>query len=180
MVTQSNYGRLAPESNRSFRCFADIALHQQRPPTVLVYRDMEALVLMHVDSLGAYAAEASRNEARAYRDAMVDAIHTHPGPVVVVTQGWGEPWAAPILAAARSRTDAVIVRFDEAEQSWGAFFTGLHETLLDLGVDSVRLGGGWYDDSGVSGCATAVQSRLRSLGYDVMPDYDLLLCEPEE
>ena len=139
-----------------------------------VLRDRTALILMHVDSIGAYRFERGLDPEGIERR-MLEAIRTHKGPLIVVNQGWGE---GDEFVEAAERRDGYIIKFDELESTWPPFLKKLNRLLKELGVTNVRLGGFWYRPDQTSGCATKVLLYLRSRGYTVNPDQTILGCEP--
>jgi hypothetical protein len=56
---------------------------------------------------------------------------------------------------------------------WPEFFQELIPVLNELGVDSIRMGGFWYDPEHDHGCALAAGTYLSSM-FDVRYDEKIL------
>lgn len=132
-----------------------------------------ALVLLHVDSLASYAWHVGQKAER-LATRMVAAARDHTGLLVVVDQGWGELIAREIVAL--GETDGERITFDESVDDWEPFLAELIVLLREAGVDTVRLGGVWYDPTGAEGCVTYTGSALLDAGFRVIVDSDLVGC----
>ena len=150
-------------------------------------RPRRALVIVHLSSLDSLAWSQGDVAAEALAARLASAVRRHPGPVVVLDQGWAQPSPARRLVAAAldARADVTRLRFDEDTAPWGPFLTRLARSLRRLGVGSVRLGGLWWDEASarsgdaVTGCATTVYRALREGGFRVTADRTLLAIPDE-
>lgn len=138
---------------------------------------MHALVIVHLSSLDAFAAECGKPEARALADAIVyaakDALRAGRR-VYVIDQFWSGPIRDPAAAVLR-QIGAAFLRFDEQQASWGWFLPRLRGRLRRDGVTRVTIGGLWFDPNLKTGCATEVYRYLR----EQMPttvDEDIVGC----
>lgn len=142
-----------------------------------------ALLYIHVDSLDGYADEATRDEADEVKNNMISAMDRYDDAlVIVVHQGWRTARAREIIAAAQRRPKHFVMEFDESVQSWPSFFLKLGKLLKEHEVESVVLGGCWWDPSkkkgGGRGCATHTYHWLKRKGYAVHPRTELLAADP--
>lgn len=147
---------------------------------------MDALVLVHLSSLDAYAELEGDAAAGRLASRMLRSAEIHDGPVFVVDQGWAyrgrhSDARRALVRAVRLlmlEKDVVWVRWNERDVEWPRFLSELADLLAEKGVASVRLGGVWYDPSGEFGCTTEAAQFLATR-FDVRVDDRLVACVPE-
>lgn len=146
---------------------------------------MDALVLVHLSSLDAYAELEGDAAAGRLAERMLEGAETHDGPVFVVDQGWAYRGRRSEARRALARAlrllmlekDVLWVRWNETDVDWPRFLLELADLLADKGVTSVRLGGVWYDPGGELGCTTEAAQFLSSR-FEVRVDDRLVACVP--
>ncbi len=172
--------------------FDGIRIERVPRPARFTGPGVEALVIVHLDSLDSFTAQCidgrGRSEGRARGDALAEriatAVEAHVGPVYIVTQQWpvhpashGAPRRA-ILPRLHARQDVTWIRFDEDTQEWDTFLPQLLRRLRRDGAGHARVGGIWYHEEETEGCATRVLTYLRE-HFSATVATDLVACESE-
>jgi hypothetical protein len=135
---------------------------------------MDALVLIHLDSLASL--QAHSGEGNVLASALEYEAKTHEGPVIGVVQGWDERIARGVVRAIERRPDGVIIEFDEDVSDWDQFLPLLLATVRSMGADSATVGGVWFDPGGEWGCVNTAADYLAK-HMPVVVDDDLVGSE---
>lgn len=140
---------------------------------------MNALVIVHLSSLDAYAESEGLEKARELADRLREAILSWSGPVYIIDQRW------PIGDFSDARwnlvNDVQLARdigwthFEDSWQDWDIFMKKFRSQLIRHGIKQVTLGGVWYDPRGEGGCVADL-GRVFKLYFKVKVDKDLVGC----
>ena len=162
----------------------------------------EALLIMHLSSLDVYSDAHGAKKAAVMAERLIDAMSSHDGPVIVVDMLWEtgrhhdsearEEIYKRALFPMLDQGTAILIVHDEGWESefsesgeplgedecgyqgyWPEFFQELLPVLNELDVDSIRIGGFWYDPEHQSGCAWYAGQWL-SRAFDVRYDKKIL------
>ncbi len=139
---------------------------------------IEALVIVHLGSLDSYAEFVDDQQAQQLAQRMISAVRKHRGPVYIVDQFWADGPLRDQVKAAIAGIPAQWIKFDEDVQRWSAFLPALKRRLTRDHVQSVVIGGIWFDPNLKTGCATEVYLYLlRTLPVRV--DKQIVGCETD-
>jgi len=146
---------------------------------------IETLVIVHLSSIDTYASYYGIEPAQRLVNDLRMAIVKHPGPVVVMDQGWdfipedGKVLRQMILDM-ESIYPLTIFHHDELCDiaPWQDGMKNLAKLLRKLETSRVRLGGLWTSETGKTGCVHETQRHLRARN---IPCYiDQSICALEE
>lgn len=142
---------------------------------------MNALVIVHLSSLDAYAELYGILPAEALATRMIEVVLEHDGPVYVVDQHWPyvQPYSLPrhgFIVSTELARDIDWRRYDE-RQDWDAFLRELAHDMKEIGVTKVTLGGVWYDPSKRAGCVTDAYHAFRK-NFKTTVDPRIVGCIP--
>jgi hypothetical protein len=144
-------------------------------------RNKDALVIVHLSSIESLKQECGSTEARAFGDAIIyeaKSSRSRGEKVYVIDQFW--PGALrDKLADELLRNGCEFIRFDENTASWDWFLPRLKGRLERDGIESVRVGGLWFDPDLRSGCATQVYLYLKQF-FATKVDEDIVACGCED
>lgn len=141
----------------------------------------DALIIVHLSSIEALRQECGATEARAFGDALTyeaKQAQERGRMVYVIDQFWPGTLRDRI-ADELKRYGCQFIRFDENAASWEWFLPRLRGRLERDGVESVTVGGLWFDPDLESGCATQVYLYLRQF-FKTNVDEDITACGCEE
>ena len=149
----------------------------------------EALLIMHLSSLDCYFDMYGAVKAKQMADRLIKAMSYHDGPVIVVDEMWEtgrrrdsearEQVYEHALFPMLDQGTAILITHDEGWESefseigeplteeeygysgyWPELFQELFPVLNELGVDSIKIGGFWYDPKHNTGCALYLGQQL--------------------
>lgn len=128
-------------------------------------KSLEALVIVHPSSIDSFAWNVGQDEAEELLSNIALAVNEHPGPVIVIDQGWTERLARRLRDEIRhfAKNDLVWIHFDEDEEPWSALWPKLSAALEEVGARSAWVAGLWWSNDLESGCATTVYNHLREI-----------------
>lgn len=140
---------------------------------------MDALVIVHLSSLDAFAEREGMEEARELAARLRDRIVNFMGAVYVIDQRWpaGEH-SAPrykLVKEIELQRDIRFVHFDDQNDDWMIFLKQFRAQLIRDGIRNVILGGVWYHPGGEAGCVSEAYTVLRR-NLRVRVDRDLVGC----
>ena len=150
---------------------------QKKPKT-----SSQALIIVHLSSLDIYTRGLWQRAGQDMADKLSTAAKHHTGPVIVIDQLWelagrqSDPRASVYEAIQKIPDDQLIlIKHDEDDSptAWDNLFDELIPVLNELGVDSVKIGGFWYEPEQQTGCAWYVGQQL-SDSFDVTYDRKIL------
>lgn len=136
--------------------------------TAIEQEEVVVLVIVHLDSISAYAAEYGEEDADALADRIIAAIRAHRGPILVMTQGWpAPPRRSPhgrILTALR-QWEGYLDWWDapDNEEGWEGVEMELPIHLYRrMNADRVILAGCWMEHVGQRemGCVNYTHTLL--------------------
>lgn len=146
----------------------------------------EALIIVHLSSLDGYVQYYGVDCAQALVNDLRMAIVQHPGPIVVMDQGWNfipedaKTLRQMVLDMQSIYTNMQVFHHDEMMDvsPWQDGMKTLAKVVRGLNINRVRLGGMWASESGITGCVHEVQRQLRARN---IPCYiDSNICAFEE
>ena len=131
---------------------------------------METLVIVHLSSIDSYNDFYGIEPAQAMINELRFAIATHPGPVVVMDQGWSEIsedaklLRQMILEMQTSCPNMVVLHHDELmdRSPWQDGMKELVKLLRQLKTQRVRLAGFWTSENATDGCVHEVHRQLHA------------------
>jgi hypothetical protein len=142
----------------------------------------QALIIIHLSSLDVYTNELGQARGYDMADGLAGKAEQHCGPVIIIDQLWelrgrdSDPRASVYESIQKIPDERlVLIRHDEDDgpTAWNNLFNELVLVLNELGVDSIKIGGFWYDPDNSTGCAWYVGQQL-SDSFDVMYDRHIL------
>lgn len=142
----------------------------------------EALVLVHTSSLDSFAWHHGKAEASALLDGWLWAVKDaqRQGKLVVLVD---QEWDGPLVRRFFERVPepVTVIFFDENEEdhSWSEFGSSLTKLLKSKGVESVTVGGIWYDPENVVGCVNET-ARILKNNFVTFVDFDLCGVQEDE
>lgn len=134
-----------------------------------------ALIIVHLSSLDVYTSGIGQGAGRGMGERLAAAARHHNGPVIIIDQLWEIEGHAsdPRVFVYEAIQDIpgeklVLIRHDEDDSptAWTDLFDELVPVLNELGVESVKIAGFWYDPKRSTGCAWYVGQQL-SDSFDV-------------
>lgn len=140
---------------------------------------MDALVIVHLSSLDAYAEHAGLAAANELSRRLQARILEFPGAVYIIDQRWplGE-FSGPrynLVLEVELKRAIKFVHFNDRREDWGDFLVKFRAQLLRDGIRDVVLGGVWYHPDGESGCVSEA-GKLLKRNLRVRVDPDLVAC----
>jgi len=135
----------------------------------------QALIIVHLSSLDIYTSGIGQGAGRSMAKRLSAAARNHNGPIIVIDQLWelegraSDPRVSVYEAIQNIPNEKlVLIRHDEDDSptAWTDLFDELVPVLNELGVDSVKIAGFWYDPKRDTGCAWYVGQQL-SDSFDV-------------
>lgn len=139
----------------------------------------QALVIVHLSSLDAFAERAGMGEAEALADRIKRAVLEQNGPVYVIDQKWPfTNWSEPrykLVISVQLQREINWIHFEDDMQEWDIFLSHFRTRLKKDKVTSVVLGGVWYDPGGEAGCVSDAYLALKK-DFRVSVDETLVGC----
>lgn len=140
---------------------------------------MDALVIVHLSSLDAFAERAGLAQAYDLAARLRARIVSFGGEVYVIDQRWpfGD-YSSPrekLVRAIELQRDIHFVHFDDQNEDWMVFLREFRAQLIRAGIHHVILGGIWYYPGGEAGCVSEAYGVLRR-NLRVRIDQELVGC----
>lgn len=134
---------------------------------------IETLIIVHLSSVDSYISHYGVGPAQRMINDIRFAITSHPGPVVVMDQGWdfisedAKQLRQMVLDMQSIYSNMVVFHHDEMMDisPWQDGMKELARLLRKLKTSRVRLGGFWTSENATSGCVHETQRHLRARNF---------------